>query len=96
MMLEAAVFKPQTKIDHNNRAELEEKLVDFIGGCNHQDILLDFQTVEFVDSSGLMALVNAYQQAKNKNKNFYLYNVSPAVKIILEISQLDKVFPIKL
>ena len=26
MMLEAAVFKPQTKIDHNNRAELEEKL----------------------------------------------------------------------
>ena len=94
-MLGQPVFTLQRKIDHTNQAELEENLLKFIGGCHHRDILVDFKTVEFVDSKGLMGLVNAYKQAKNKNKNVYFFNVSPAVKMILEISQLDQIFAIK-
>jgi anti-anti-sigma factor len=94
-MLAKSVFTLQKKIDHTNQAELEENLLKFIGGSNNQDILVDFQSVEFVDGSGLRGLVNAYQQAKNKNKNVYLFNVSPAVRMILEISQLDQIFAIE-
>lgn len=94
-MLGQPIFTLQTKIDHTNQAELEENLLRFIGGCNYRDILVDFKAVEFVDSSGLIGLVNAYQQAKNKNKNVYLFNVSPAVRMILEISQLDRFFGMK-
>ncbi len=94
-MLGQQIFTPQAKIDYSNQTEHEQKLTMFINGSLQQDILIDFKTVEFVDSHGLMALVNAYRHAKKAEKNFYLLNVSPAVRIILEISRLDQFLAIK-
>ena len=94
-MLGQSIFTPHNRIDTHSQAEVKNKLESFIEHSTHQDILVDFASVEFVDGSGLIALVKAYQQARRKNKNFYLFNVSPAVRLIFEISQLDQVLPIK-
>ncbi|MGI0483265.1 STAS domain-containing protein [Geminocystis sp. CENA526] len=95
IMFDRKVYTPEGIINETNQSNFQEQLIKFINNTNHQDIFVDFQQVEFVDSSGLVALVNAYNEAKNQNKNFYLFNVSPSIKMIFEISQLDKVLGIR-
>ena len=94
-MLGQSIFTPHNRIDRLTEAELNNNLENFIEDSNNQEILVDFTGVEFVDSNGLVALVKAYKQARRKNKNLHLFNVSPAVRIIFEISQLDQVLSIK-
>jgi len=88
------IYAPQGVIDHSNESQFQEKLLKLIYHSEINDIVLDFKGVEFVDSSGLIALVSAYKEAKKENKNLYLSNVSPSVKMIFEISRLDKVLGI--
>lgn len=89
------IYSPEGIINQANQGEFQQQLAKVIEKSPTKDILIDFKKVELVDSSGLMALINAYKQAKNRNKNLYLFNVSPSVKMIFEISQLDKVLGIK-
>jgi anti-anti-sigma factor len=95
IMHDRAIYTPKGIINESNKNYFQQQLFNFINNTNNQDILVDFQGVELVDGSGLMVLVNAYNEAKNQRKNFYLFNVSPAVKMIFEISQLDKVLGIR-
>ncbi|BAQ65882.1 STAS domain-containing protein [Geminocystis sp. NIES-3709] len=94
-MYNQEVYSPQGTINESNQKKFQQQLLSFINNTKNRDILVDFQQVEFVDGSGLVALVNAYNEAKNQSKNFYLFNVSPSVKMIFEISQLDKVLGIR-
>ena len=94
-MLTQSIFTSHNRVDSLTQAELHNNLENFIEDSNHQDILVDFAGVDFVDSNGLVTLVKAHKQARRKNKNFHLFNVSPAVRLILEISQLDQVLSIK-
>jgi anti-anti-sigma factor len=94
-MHDRAIYTPEGIINETNKSHFQQQLFNFIHNTNNKDILVDFQGVELVDGSGLVVLVNAYNEAKNQRKNFYLFNVSPAVKMIFEISQLDKVLGIR-
>lgn len=95
MMYDRQIYTPQGMINEDNQKNFQQQLVTFINNTDSRDIFVDFQDVEFVDSNGLVALVNAYKEAKSQNKNFYLCNVSPKVKMIFEISQLDQVLGIR-
>lgn len=50
--------------------------------------------VSYIDSSGIAALVEGLQQARAKGKAFALVAVSDAVRAVLELARLDRVFPI--
>ncbi|AFZ52299.1 STAS domain-containing protein [Cyanobacterium aponinum] len=89
------ICTPQGIIDHNNESLFQEELLKFIDNTKEKDVVVDFKGVEFVDSSGLIALVRIYQEAKKQEKNLYLFNVSPSVRMIFEISRLDKVIGIR-
>jgi len=95
MMHDRTIYCPQGIINQDNEQEFQKQLIKFINNSTEKDIFINFEKVELVDSNGLVALANAYKQAKSQNKNFYVCNVSPSVKIIFEISQLDKVLGIR-
>lgn len=58
------ICTPQGIIDHNNESLFQEELLKFIDNTKEKDVVVDFKGVEFVDSSGLIALVRIYQEAK--------------------------------
>lgn len=89
------ILKPRGIIDHTNQSQFEEELLRLIENSEEKEIIVDFSEVELVNSSGLIALVKAYQEAKKRGKSLYLTNVCPSVRMIFEISRLDKVLGIK-
>ncbi len=55
-------------------------------------ILIDLKDVKFIDNSGLEALVSSMQIVKNANGKLFLCSVSDQVKMLLQLTKLDKVF----
>jgi len=58
-------------------------------------ISLDFQQTNFIDSSGVGALVHALKATKSKEIPLVLENVAPPVMGIFSLTGLDQVFDIK-
>ena len=92
--------KPITVIrplDHLNAAtsgEFGQQLTTAISAPGVAAVLVDLGAVKFIDSAGLMALVWGLKQAKKMGRRFSLCSVSPGIRMVLELSQLDRVFEI--
>ncbi|MCT7951231.1 STAS domain-containing protein [Ancylothrix sp. C2] len=56
--------------------------------------LVDMTDVVFVDSRGLLSLVRGLRLARQGSCRLVLCNVKPTVRLIFEITQLDRVFEI--
>lgn len=61
-------------------------------GVNH--ILVDFQDVTFMDSSGLGALITALKQVKAAGGRFSLCSVRREVQMMFEIADVEQFFEI--
>ncbi|MCW9024048.1 MAG: STAS domain-containing protein [Gammaproteobacteria bacterium] len=59
-----------------------------------QHVLVDLSAVDYIDSSGVASLVEGFQHARTNTLKFALVGVSDAAMQILQLSRLDKVFPI--
>ncbi len=58
------------------------------------NILLDFQFVSTIDSSGIGEMVSAYTTVTNRGGQLKLLKLSPKVLDILQITQLITVFDV--
>src|SRR5208283_2517257 len=58
------------------------------------DVVLQFDHVEFVDSSGLGALMRLMQAARAKGGDLKLSGVPPAIRKILEVTNLISQFEV--
>jgi anti-sigma B factor antagonist len=91
---EIKVFQPCGHINASNALEWRQQLIDALTSDSCPGILVDMGQVEALDSSGLMALVSALSLAQQHNQSFALCSVSPSIRIIFELTQLDRVFQI--
>ncbi|WP_193197858.1 STAS domain-containing protein [Nostoc sp. MG11] len=89
-----AVIRPQGCLNAANALEFERDLTTALAQDNMSILVVDLAAVESLDSAGLMALVSALKLAGSLGKSFRLCSVSPAIKIIFEMTQLDRVFEI--
>ncbi|MBD2299334.1 MULTISPECIES: STAS domain-containing protein [Nostocales] len=87
-----AVIRLQGKLNAANALELERDLTTALTANDVAILLVDLAAVESLDSAGLMALVSALKLAQNLERGLRLCSVSPALKIIFELTQLDEVF----
>jgi len=55
-------------------------------------VAVDLSAVSYIDSSGIAALVEGFQQARGKGQRFVLLSPSDAVRSVLKLARLDKVF----
>jgi anti-sigma B factor antagonist len=53
---------------------------------------VDLSQVSYIDSSGIAALVEGFQGARARGSRFALVAVSDAVRAVLELARLDRVF----
>lgn len=89
-----ATFEPKGYITAANVGEFQDNLITIVSSQNYFTCLVDMSQVEFLDSAGLMALVSAFRLAQNLGKHFSICSVAPSVRIIFELTQLDRVFDI--
>jgi len=82
------------EIDMQVTNELREALLENIDK-NSKRIIVDFQNVDFIDSSGLAVLIEGLKISKNKDSGFELCDMKEQVKDVFNLAQLDKVFIIK-
>jgi anti-sigma B factor antagonist len=85
---------PQGTLNAANALEFERDLATALRHGGVQALLVNLQHVESFDSSGLMALVSSLKLAQALNKRFCLCSISPAQRIVFELTQLDRVFEI--
>ncbi|GBF79432.1 anti-sigma factor antagonist [Aphanothece sacrum] len=57
-------------------------------------LILDFSHTQFMDSSGVGALVHNFKAAQNKEVQLILYNTHPPVMAVLSMTGLDEIFTI--
>ncbi|KAF3887297.1 MULTISPECIES: STAS domain-containing protein [Nostocales] len=88
------VIRPNGSIVSANALEFERKLTTLLTQTDCSILLLDLGKVESVDSSGVLALVSALKLSQRMGRRLSLCSVSPALKIILELTQLDRLFEI--
>jgi anti-sigma B factor antagonist len=70
--------------DLRGRDELGSALLAAVDAA--PQVLVDLAAVEFLDSSGLHALVSAYQTARGRGRHLYATNATGSVATILEIT----------
>ena len=72
-----------------SRKLLEEALVSQL-----PEIMVNMQSVTFIDSTALSALVQALKKSRELNGNLRLCCLPQPVRMIFELTRLDKVFEI--
>ncbi len=58
-------------------------------------VAVDLAQVSYIDSSGIAALVEGFQNARGRGQPFELVNVSAPVLAVLRLARLDRVFAIR-
>ncbi|MBW4470967.1 MAG: STAS domain-containing protein [Stenomitos rutilans HA7619-LM2] len=91
---QTAVIQPSGPLHSGNVTAFQQQLDMAVLSNQHSSLLVDMGQVESIDSAGLMALVSALSLAQRLNKRFSLCSISHSVRIIFELTQLDRVFDI--
>lgn len=79
------------EVDLSWSQKVRKAILDALAGS--KPVAIDLSGVGYIDSSGIAALVEGFQQARGKQQKFALVAVSPAVLAVLELARLDRVFP---
>jgi anti-anti-sigma factor len=91
---EIAVISLKGSLNATNALEAERDLTTALAQEGSKFLLVDLQQVDSLDSAGLMALVSALKVAQQLKRRLTLCSVSPSLRIIFELTQLNTVFEI--
>ncbi|MCH8029137.1 MAG: STAS domain-containing protein [Candidatus Dadabacteria bacterium] len=80
------------RLDAKNAVEFKEQISDIISEGNER-ILLNLEGVEFVDSSGLGAIVTCLKKLGGKGE-LAIYGVKKTVYTMFRLTRMDRVFQI--
>ena len=91
MQLSVTVLELSGIIDGIRGNELRRQISGIL--ANGADILLlDMKEVNFIDSSGLGALVSAMQMTRNANAKLFVCSISDQVRMLFELTKMDRIF----
>lgn len=76
-------------------AEVFKKSLNDLVDENSQNIKIDLDKLEYIDSTGLGVMVGVLKRLKVNGKGIYLSNPISNVRKILEITGLDKIFNVE-
>ena len=82
-----------TRLDAASSREFK-KQVEAIWSTDVRAVELDFSSVEFIDSSGVGALLGVYKKLPEGAGNVRLRNVKASVQAVIELLRLHRIFEI--
>ena len=88
-----AVLSVQGEVDVATAPQLRERLVELVGR-GERDVILDLDSVGFLDSTGLGVIVGCLKRARSHDRDLQLVCTNRPILKVLEITGLTKVFTI--
>ena len=79
------------ELDHHTAEDLRSKVSDTIESNQIDHIVLNLESLSFMDSSGLGVILGRYKQIKNQGGEMVVCSISPYVKRLFEMSGLFKI-----
>ncbi len=83
----------EERVDAHNSGELKDRILKVLEG-GERNVIVDLGAVEFIDSSGLGALLSGYKNASLRSSAFALAGLKPRVRSMFELTRLHRVFDI--
>jgi anti-anti-sigma factor len=87
------VIQPQQCLNLKHGNALKEQLSSLLPHPNHLWVI-DLAKVDFMDSSGLAALVKGLSAIRSNGCRLVICNLQAPVRMIFELTQMDSVFEI--
>lgn len=84
------VVRPVGALTSATVDDFKEEMLDAITSGGANEVAIDMAAVDSVDNSGLIALLAGFDTAKRYRKRLHLCDVAPQVRIVFELSQLDR------
>ncbi len=86
------VLAPSGRLDVVGAPALKEAVSEAMKNGNPR-LVIDMEGVTFVDSSGLGSVVSALKQVRTSKGDLRLAAPNQQVRVVLELTTLDRVFP---
>ncbi|MEG3438972.1 STAS domain-containing protein [Pannus brasiliensis CCIBt3594] len=87
------VIQPSGILDGTRAGQFREEITDAVRE-GATVILIDFQEVTFMDSSGLGALVLSLKTARTAGAELFLCSINEQIQMLFELTNMDRVFEI--
>lgn len=87
-------INPVGEVDIFTSPELKNKVFELIDE-NNSDIIINGESLDYIDSTGLGVLMSIYKKVQEKNLNFKITNLKPNIYKLFDITGLNKVFNIQ-
>lgn len=87
------VYQPNGILDATESQEFRQQITEIVES-GAKIVLVDFQNVTFMDSSGLGALVLAFKALRAADIKLVICSINEQIRILFELTGMDKVFEI--
>lgn len=93
MNYQVKVIQPQGIFDGRKGRKLYEEVIDIINS-DIKTVLIDFQSISFMDSSGFGTLLLTLKTVRQKQGRLVLCSINEQVKMIIDISNTANIFEV--
>lgn len=93
MTTEFEVVQPSGILDGTKANQFNQEINDMVAQ-NAKIILIDFQEVTFMDSSGLGSLVKSLKTVRAAGGELFVCSVNNEIKMLFELTSMDRVFEV--
>ncbi|HIK29045.1 MAG: STAS domain-containing protein [Oscillatoriaceae bacterium SKW80] len=87
------VVQPSGILDRNKAFQFDQEINEIIAS-KADVVLIDFQNIEFMDSSGLGVLVNAIKTVKSARRKIVVCSLNNQVRMLFELAGVDRLLEI--
>ena len=88
------VLLPEGDMDIHTSPDFKEQVIRSYEQ-KKTDLLIDGEKLEYIDSTGLGALISILKRVKENDNKIYLSNIKPNIRKLFDITELDKLFIIR-
>jgi anti-anti-sigma factor len=93
MSSDVKVVKPTGILDGTRATQFRQEISEIVQGGT-KTVLIDFQDITFMDSSGLGALVLGLKTVRAAESKLVVCSINEQIRILFELTSMDKVFDI--
>lgn len=83
-------FYPENSLTAANTPEFKQLISAAINDPKTNEVLVNLANISLVDSAAVVLFVQATRLAQSQGKEFALCNLNSQVRMILELTQLDR------
>lgn len=90
---EATIVDVSGDVDMGTSPDLRKTLLESLKETSR--LVVNLTGVRYIDSSGIASLVEVLKEARNKQKRLVLFGLNAAVREVLQLTRLIKIFEIR-